>query len=103
MNVVGIVCFCVEKKKVEKSKGKFILGSLQPIRLDVCRNGMLMNDAATKEWTKTSHIPKTMPNCTFKFCARVSEPYVNEGCETGLEIEIIAVLRDKFKFKVSFI
>lgn len=75
-------------------------GSLQPIHLDFCRNGTLDNPGITKAWTLKPRIPKTLPNCTFKFCARVAEPYINEGCQDGLEMSIIKVLQEKLKFKV---
>lgn len=74
---------------------------MQPIELDICKNGTLLNDLATMKWAISSHIPKALPKCTFKFCARVTAPYVDEGCETGLEMKIIAVLREKLEFKVN--
>lgn len=36
----------------------------------------------------------------FQFCARVAEPYINPGCKSGIEIDIINVLQDKLEFKV---
>lgn len=70
--------------------------------MDVCENGTLQNDELTKGWTKHSRVPHTLPYCTFKFCAQVAEPYVNDGCMTGLELQIIEVLRDELEFKVNF-
>lgn len=77
-----------------------IKGSLQPILLDVCQNGSLKQQQLTKKWLSAPKIPKILPDCTFKFCARVAEPYINPGCENGLEIDIINVLQDKLEFKV---
>lgn len=76
-------------------------GSLKPIIIDECQHGILKNVEETTEWLRTSKVPKTLPDCTFKFCARVSEPYVNERCETGLEIELINVMQDILQFKVK--
>lgn len=61
---------------------------------------MLIDDMNTKIWTRKIKVPETLPNCTFRFCARVAEPYVNEGCTSGLEVDIIDVLKQKFEFKV---
>lgn len=75
-------------------------GSLKPILLDECVAGVVGHAAATLTSTRRSKVPDTLPNCTFKFCARVTEPYINEDCQTGLEIEIINVLQDILDFKV---
>lgn len=77
-----------------------IIGSLQPNLLDVCQNGILKRQELTKAWLSAPKIPKILPDCTFKFCARIAEPYINPGCKSGLEIDIINVLQDKLEFKV---
>lgn len=77
-----------------------IIGSLQPILLDVCQNGLLRRHESTEAWLSAPKIPKILPNCTFKFCARVAEPYINPGCKSGLEIDIINVLQENLKFEV---
>lgn len=75
-------------------------GSLRPILLDTCQNGVLLRNNDTESWMIQPHIPKVLPECTFKFCARIAEPYINPGCKTGLEIDIIKVLQHKLEFKV---
>lgn len=77
-----------------------LVGSLQPTLLDTCENGILKRSTFTQMWMLNSKIPKVLPNCTFRFCARISEPYINPGCESGLEIDIIKVLQQKLHFKV---
>lgn len=77
-----------------------ILGSLQPILLDICQNGYLKQPELTKQWLLTPKIPEILPDCTFKFCARIAEPLVYPGCKSGLEIDIINVLQDQLEFKV---
>lgn len=76
-------------------------GSLEPILLDKCTDGTLQNDLITKSWARSSKVPKTLPNCVFKFCARIAEPYINEGCSSGLEMQIIEVLQEILEFKVG--
>lgn len=61
-----------------------------------------MNKDKTKLWIDTPKVADSLPDCTFRFCARVAEPYVDEVCENGLELDIIEVLQEKFKFKVLF-
>lgn len=75
-------------------------GSLKPIQLDECTAGVVGNVATTQESIRRPKVPKTMPNCTFKFCARITEPYIEEDCKRGLEIEIITVLQEILQFKV---
>lgn len=75
-------------------------GSLKPILLDECEAGVFGASAVTMAFVRTSKVPETLPNCTFKFCARITEPYINVGCRTGLEIEMIKALQDILHFKV---
>lgn len=75
-------------------------GSLKPIQLDECVAGEVGQAAITLTSVRLSKVPETLPNCTFKFCARITVPYINEDCETGLEIQIIKVLQDILRFKV---
>lgn len=109
MDVVSYIVYnvCISKCEIIFQRIAFsiffslFLGSLNPILLDTCQNGTLKRGAFTKLWTSAPKVPKILPNCTFNFCARVSEPYINEGCKSGLEVEIIRVLRQKLKFKVN--
>lgn len=73
---------------------------MQPILLDTCQNGYLKRQEFTEAWLSAPKIPKILPDCTFKFCARIAEPYINPGCKSGLEIDIINVLQDQLEFKV---
>lgn len=98
-----MVCNSFQINKIFFESRKFVVGSLRPIQLDVCKNGTLTNEKSTKLWAMQSRIPKVLPNCTFKFCARVSAPYIDEGCQTGLETKIISVLRERLEFKVNLI
>lgn len=75
-------------------------GSLKPIQLDECVTGVLGNMTTTVMSLRRSKVPKKLPNCTFTICARVTEPYINGDCKTGLEIQIIKVLQDMLHFKV---
>lgn len=77
------------------------LGSLEPTLLDTCQNGTLKSRPLTQSWLESPKVPRVLPNCTFKFCARVAEPYINPGCESGLEVDIIKVLQHKLQFKVK--
>lgn len=78
-------------------------GSLKPILLDVCKNGKLQNKFLTKIRARSPKVPKALPNCVFKFCAQVTEPYINDKCTSGLEMQIISVLQEVLKFKVNTI
>ena len=63
----------------------------------------LTNPPYTKHLLGMEKVPQTMENCTFKMCARVSRPFVNEDCKDGLEIEIIHFLQNVMNFKIEII
>jgi hypothetical protein len=73
---------------------------LEPILLDTCDNGILNRDESTTEFVQTSKVPNRLNNCTFKFCARYSPPFVNENCTTGLEVQILDLVQSILKFDV---
>lgn len=102
-NVIFLYAFDVEKYSVfvtNPYRNVDECGSLKPIQLDECVAGEVGHAATTLVSVRRSKVPDTLPNCTFKFCARVTEPYINEDCRTGLEIQIIKVLQDILHFKV---
>lgn len=102
-NVIFLYAFDVSKYIVYVTnpyRNTESCGSLEPLVLDICENGILHKEKETADWLNMSKVPDTMPDCTFKFCARLTEPYINDECETGLEIDIIKVMQNILKFKV---
>lgn len=77
-----------------------LAGTLKPILIDECDNGILRHGELTKIAVRSSKVPKTVPACTFTFCAKENEPYMNQNCTSGLEIDVIRILQDIMKFKV---
>lgn len=77
------------------------LGTIKPILIDECDNGKLKYGELTKITIRASKVPEKIPACTFTFCAKENEPYMNKGCTSGLEIDIIKILKDIMKFKVN--
>ncbi|KAG4072604.1 hypothetical protein HA402_004693 [Bradysia odoriphaga] len=78
-------------------------GSLKPILIDVCDNGILKHTELTKISIRASRVPEKVPACTFNFCTRESEPYIEENCTSGLEIVILRTIQDIMKFQTNII
>lgn len=59
-----------------------------------CESGKLANYNHTQHHLMVDKIPDTMENCSFTVCARVQEPFIDEGCHDGLEILILRFLEN---------
>lgn len=70
-----------------------------PLLIAECKDGGLTRDA--KFELRKSRVPQKMPGCSFKFCARIAEPYIENGCKHGLEMNIINTLQDLMEFGVG--
>lgn len=78
-----------------------IVETLKPILIDVCDDGKLKHGELTKITIRGSKVPEKVPACTFTFCAKENEPYMNANCTSGLEIDILRILQNVMKFKVN--
>lgn len=76
-------------------------GKIKPDVIGRCENGRLVNFNFTRQHLKVDKVPDTMENCTFHFCARVQEPFVNEGCQSGLEILILQFLQNVLRINID--
>lgn len=76
-------------------------GKMKADNIGRCENGELSNFNVTQHHLSIDRIPDVMENCTFKFCARVQEPFVKEGCHDGLEILIMKFLQNVMKINVD--
>jgi hypothetical protein len=75
-------------------------GKMNALHIGKCANGKLVDRKSTKKHLMADKVPTEMHQCTFTFCARVQEPFVNEGCENGLEIQIMHFLQEEMGFKI---
>lgn len=69
--------------------------------IDICDNGNIRKGLVTRDLIREPIVPDRLDKCTFNFCARVAEPYINDGCMTGLEVKIMQILKGVLKFKVK--
>ena len=76
-------------------------GKMKALHIGKCENGKIVDRKATKKHLMADKVPSEMHQCTFNFCARVQEPFVNEGCEDGLEIHIMTLLQAEMGFQVN--
>lgn len=75
-------------------------GSLDPELVGQCNDGRLVNDGETEKHLKMSIVPEHMNGCTFNFCTRVTEPYMEPECQNGLEVEMMNIMQGALQFKV---
>lgn len=78
---------------------KLYIDILKPLLIDVCNDEKIKYDYVEKFIRKSENF-EIIPSCKLTVCARVTEPYVEDNCEQGLEIGIITVLQSVMKFKV---
>lgn len=76
-------------------------GKMKALHIGKCANGKIVDRKATKKHLMTDKVPSEMHGCTFNFCARVQEPFVNEGCKDGLEILIMEMLQAEMGFQIN--
>ncbi|CRK89246.1 CLUMA_CG003005, isoform A [Clunio marinus] len=76
-------------------------GEMKILNIGKCANGKFEDENSTKEVLQTPKIPSTINDRVYKFCARVQEPFVNEGCHDGLEIDILQLVMKEMGYKVD--
>lgn len=76
-------------------------GKMKVLSIGKCQYGTFTSPELTKSMLNVNKVPNRMERCTFNFCARVQEPFVNEGCTDGLEIHIIHFLQAEMGFDIN--
>lgn len=76
-------------------------GKMTTLNIGRCTNGKFVDRSFTKKQLRINKVPTEMNSCTFNFCARVQEPFVNEGCHDGLEILIMQTLQEEMGFDIA--
>lgn len=76
-------------------------GKMTALHIGRCNNGRIVDHMHTRQHLMVDKVPTVMHQCTFNFCARVQEPFVNEGCRDGLEIQIINFLQAEMGFEIN--
>ncbi|XP_055700520.1 uncharacterized protein LOC129800270 [Phlebotomus papatasi] len=66
-------------------------------RLDSCHDGKIRGLAALQEQALET-TTMTLNDCNLRICCQVSPPFVDEECETGIELALIRVIWDQMKF-----
>jgi hypothetical protein len=77
-------------------------GTMKTLKIGVCKDGTFEQANLARTLIRLPKVPSQMDGCTFKFCARIAEPFINEGCQTGMEVEIMKLLQQSMKFEVRF-
>ena len=76
-------------------------GKMKALSIGKCFHGKLTDRKLTAGHLMVDKVPQEMRQCVFNFCARVQEPFVNEGCMDGLEIEIMNFLKAEMGFEIK--
>lgn len=78
--------------------------TIRVTKIGECTNGLPQPSAAElKRKLRKFEREIEMKNCTFQMCAAISAPFVEKNCNAGIELRIINFMRNRLKFKVSFI
>lgn len=82
--------------------GNSVCGTMAIVEAGKCIRGNIENRVLTENWLNMDKIPDEMSKeCIYKLCARVQEPFINEGCESGLEIQIMSFLQSEMGFDIT--
>lgn len=81
--------------------GSTVCGKMETLHIGRCEDGKIVNGLSTRKHLRMDKVPREMHGCTFNFCARVQEPFVNEGCRDGLEIHIMHFLQEQMGFDIN--
>lgn len=77
--------------------------TLRADKFGICSNGHLTPDAKTIQKQVHNMFDVLHPqNCTFILCASILAPFVERGCEEGLEIKMIEFFSKQLNFQVNF-
>lgn len=76
-------------------------GRMTAMHIGRCNIGKIVDHMHTGRHLMMNKVPAEMHKCTFNFCARVQEPFINEGCQDGLEIQIIHFLQEEMGFEIN--
>uniref|UniRef100_A0A8W9BMM3 Ionotropic glutamate receptor C-terminal domain-containing protein n=1 Tax=Phlebotomus papatasi TaxID=29031 RepID=A0A8W9BMM3_PHLPP len=66
-------------------------------RLDSCHDGKIRGLAELQEQALET-TTMTLNDCNLRICCQVSPPFVDEECETGIELALVRVIWDQMKF-----
>ncbi|KAL7024532.1 hypothetical protein ACKWTF_013089 [Chironomus riparius] len=87
---------------IEGMRGAPVCGKMKTVLAGICNRGILENKKVTAKWLDMEKIPDEMgKDCIFTLCARVQEPFINEGCKDGMEIMILNFLQDEMGFGIN--
>jgi len=79
-----------------------VCGKMKTVYAGICNRGSLENRKNIIDWLDMEKIPDEMgKDCIFNLCARVQEPFINEGCKDGMEIMILNFLQDEMGFGIN--
>lgn len=86
----------------ENSQTSSTCGRMKIITVGMCTRGQLSDRKQIETFLKMDKIPDKMADdCVFRFCARVYEPFIDESCQEGLEIQIMNFLQSEMGFKLN--
>lgn len=71
-----------------------------PLAVGQCSNGRFVQDAYSKMILGIALVPPKMSGCVFNICARVTQPYIEEECRQGLEVQLLRTMEQMMDFTV---
>ncbi|XP_052888982.1 uncharacterized protein LOC128297392 [Anopheles moucheti] len=76
-------------------------GQMKALKVATIANGTFANRVLSTAMINIPKVPAQLETCTFLLCTRVAPPFIDLDCRRGLELQIMDLLRESMKFKVS--
>lgn len=70
--------------------------------LETCRDGVIPGLELFQENALVA-TTMTLNDCILKICCQISPPFVDEGCKTGIEMQMLRIIHERMKFDTKII
>lgn len=74
---------------------------MKTLNIGICNNGTFNSDEIMITNLIAPKVPRKLHSCVFKLCARISQPFVEPGCRSGLEIHLLNMMKEAMDFDLS--
>ncbi|XP_055908598.1 uncharacterized protein LOC129943298 [Eupeodes corollae] len=70
-------------------------------KIATCEMGVIPNESAVRRAIHKQARRSSLKNCTFYMCAAIAAPFIENDCESGLEMRLINMIEQKIGFQLN--